>query len=91
VSDQPITEELTKELLRRLYALDKPINRLSDVASELEQGELRTELVRAIGDIMRDVTFELIAPLYRFYPHLGNFAEPGEWIHDSDIDANRRA
>ena len=62
--------ETAKRLLAAALALDRPLGELDGVISELEEGEEKDECRRALGDLMRITTLQLVFRVYRRYPEL---------------------
>lgn len=80
---EQISEALAKQLLRSMYALDEPIGKLDSILGLMPTGEARDQLRTVIGDLMGIVTNDLMLPIYRARPGLGQVSEPGEWITDN--------
>lgn len=77
---EQISLEFAKELLRALYALDKPLNELSSIYEQMQDGLLKTQLYESLGEIFDKVLSDLMVPIYKHQKTLGRASEPGAWL-----------
>ena len=77
-----ISESLAKRLLRALYDLDDPIQRLDRFLSGMPPGADQDFVKSALGDLMGIITSDLMVPIYREHPQLGRASEPGAWLNE---------
>jgi len=83
-SQNVISLEFAKTLLRVLYRLDDPLDELGCICADLSDGEEKTQFSNALGEIQRLVLTELMVPIYRQHPELGRASEPGDWLYQKD-------
>jgi hypothetical protein len=80
--DKRIDESLAKELLRALYGLDSKLNRLDSLVSSLGDSDLKRSFQEVLGELMGDITCDLMVPIYAEHGQLGRASEPGSWLTD---------
>jgi predicted AAA+ superfamily ATPase len=80
-----INKEFAQQLLTVLYRLDKPIGQIDEAISDLASGPEKEKLIEALGELMGEITSDLMVPIYHEQPSLGSASEPGEWL-DRDAD-----
>jgi len=78
-----INEAHAKALLRALYKLDGPVNRLFEILASMPPGTERDHFKDALSDLVGIVLSDLMVPIYRIQPHLGRASEPGPWLNES--------
>lgn len=71
-----ISMNFATTLLKAMYGLDAPIGEISKVCDQLPNGELKQQLILAIGDILGVISNELMLPIYKQHPSLGSVSEP---------------
>ena len=76
-----ISEEFAKQLLTALYDIDQPIGKLDKICSSIQDEAVKREFVEALGDLVGEIHFKLMRPIYRQHPDLGSPDEPGPWLH----------
>jgi hypothetical protein len=80
-----ISEELSKQLLGALYGIDEHIGKLDEICSSIKDEPTRKQFVAALGELVGDIYFKLMWPIYRQHPSLGSPDEPGPWLTKSPM------
>ncbi len=75
-----INKEFAQQLLTVLYRLDKPMGQIDEAISDMPSGPEKEKLIEALGELMAEITSNLMVPIYHEQPSLGSASEPGEWL-----------
>ena len=75
-----INKEFAQQLLTVLYRLDKPMGQIDEAISDMPSGTEKEKLIEALGELMAEITSNLMVPIYHEQPSLGSASEPGEWL-----------
>lgn len=62
--------EIAKNIYERALALDLPLGEIDTVVSAIEDEDLRSQLAKALGNVVGAVYKELMYPLEQEYPVL---------------------
>lgn len=65
-----MTREQAEALMASLLRLEGPLNEMSAILEAFEDGEEKSDLMRALGDLMGHVYVDLMRPVIRQYPEL---------------------
>jgi hypothetical protein len=82
-SENQISEEFAKQLLKALYKLDAPVGRLDVLASKTEDKDAKKIISEIVGEMMEITLNELMIPIYKCHPSLGRASDPSIWIKES--------
>ena len=61
---------IAERLMEAALSLDEGIGRLDGIVSDMNDGQEKKELVKALGEILRVVTKEFVFRVTREYPDL---------------------
>jgi hypothetical protein len=76
-----ISEDFAKRLLIAAFRLDRHLGAIDAVLERLESTQERKVLADVLAGLMHDITFEIMAPIFRVHPSLGTPSDPGAWIN----------
>ncbi len=58
------------DILESVLALNRPLGQVMDATEALPDGTERAEMVKAVGEILKILTLNIVFPIVRQYPEL---------------------